>query len=84
MTTTAPTPIEQDAKARARRKLRDAAALLPMLGIILLLTPLVSVFSKNTRLDGIPNAVLYVFGVWVILIGLTRLLASRLKSEVPD
>ncbi len=78
------TPAEQDAKARAKRKLRDAAALLPMLGIILLLTPLVSVFSQNTRHGGIPNAVFYIFGVWLMLIGLTRLLAARLKTEVPD
>ncbi len=78
------TPAAQDAKARAKRKLRDSAALLPMLGVILLLTPLVSVFSQNTRLGGIPNAVFYIFGVWLMLIGLTRLLAARLKTEVPD
>jgi uncharacterized membrane protein len=81
---TSPSPAEQDANARTKRKIRDAAALLPILGIILLLTPLISVFSQSTHTGGIPNAVFYIFGVWLMLIGLTRLLATRLQSEVPD
>ena len=81
MSDDAPTFVERDQQAQRRRKTREAAAFLPLLGVILLLTPLVSVFTQNTRTDGIPNAVFYVFGVWLVLIGLTRLLAPRLQQD---
>jgi len=72
---------ERDRVTQRKRKTREVAAFLPILGVILLLTPLVSAFTQSTRMDGIPNAVLYIFGVWFVLIGLTRLLAPRLQRD---
>lgn len=76
--------LERDTLIRAKRKKRDAAALLPVLGIILLLTPLISAFTRDTTPGGIPNGVYYVFGVWLFLIALTRLMAKHLATEIPD
>ncbi len=81
MSDNAPSFMERDQQAQRRRKTREAAAFLPILGVILLLTPLISVFTQNTRIGGIPNAVYYVFGIWLLLIGLTRLLAPRLQQD---
>lgn len=50
-----------------RRRLRDAARLLPVVGIILLLVPLLWVPEAEVRLGS--GDVLYFFGVWLILIG---------------
>ena len=84
MSDDAPTFIERDQQSQRKRKTREAAAFLPILGILLLLTPLVSVFTQDSQLDGIPNAVFYVFGVWFVLIGLTVLLAPRLQQDNQD
>lgn len=84
MSDRSPSFLERDKQVQRGRKTRDAAAFLPVLGIFLLLTPLISVFTQETRSAGIPNAVFYVFGVWITLIGLTALLAPRLSEEDPD
>lgn len=84
MSKDAPSFIERDQQAQHKRKTREAAAFLPAFGMILFLTPLISAFTQHTRVGGIPNAVFYVFGVWLVLIGLTRLLAPRLLREDTD
>jgi len=84
MSNETPSFVERDQQAQRKRKTREAAAFLPILGVILLLTPLISVFTQDTRIGGIPNAVFYVFGVWLLLIGLTILLAPRLQQGNTD
>jgi len=64
----------------ARRKRRDAALLLPVLGLVLLASPVLDVFADAGRLAGIPAAVLYVFGVWFALIGACARLARVLED----
>lgn len=50
-----------------RRRLRDAARLLPVVGVLLLLLPMLWVPEAELRLTS--GDVLYFFGVWLILIG---------------
>lgn len=64
-----------------RQKTREVAFVLPVVGVLLLLSPLVSLFKDAGSVFGIPMAVLYVFGVWVALIVVAVLLARRLKSS---
>lgn len=52
----------------ARRRRRDAAFLLPNVGLVLLVSPFTDVFADAGHLFGIPVVVLYVFGVWFGLI----------------
>ena len=61
-----------------RRRLRDAARLLPVLGIFLLLLPLL--WAPDARMSLSSGDVIYFFLVWPILIGLAAAFAPGLRS----
>ncbi len=65
---------------RESRK-RDTAFVLPMLGLLLIVSPIVNIFAGITTVWGIPASVFYVFVVWLTLIGLTWRLSRRLLAE---
>ena len=64
-----------------RRRLRAAARLLPFLGLFLLLLPLM---WGDPSGKGAGQTVVYVFVVWVILIGLAAYLAPGLARPESD
>lgn len=60
-----------------RRRLRDAARLLPILGLVLLLLPL---FWTEDPLTGLTSGdVIYFFGVWSFLIAVAAAFAPALS-----
>ncbi|WP_216635966.1 hypothetical protein [Neptunicoccus sediminis] len=63
--------------SRPGRRFRDAATLLPVTGLLLLLTPLMSIFTRAQSLFGLPVSFFYVFSVWAGLILLAFFLARR-------
>ncbi|WP_417514961.1 hypothetical protein [Minwuia sp.] len=63
-----------------RQKLRDAALLLPLIGLFLLMPPFVGLLSGPARLAGVPAIVVYIFAVWAMLIALGFLLSRRLST----
>ena len=63
-----------------QRRLRDGAKLVPFLGILLWLLPLGWQNGDAGERVG-SSGVLYVFGVWVLLIVLTAVLSSRMRSD---
>jgi len=65
---------------RARRR-RDAALLLPILGVILYTTPVLRIFTADLRVFGIPLVFVFVYGAWAGLILLGRRLALRLRDD---
>lgn len=65
------------------RSTRDAAALLPVAAAALLLPPFILVFAAPVHIAGIPLIVVYVFGVWAVVVLCAWLLARR-HAEVPD
>ena len=68
------------ARARYRqRRLRDALRLLPIVGGVLWLVPLL--WPRGAEGPGNATALLYVFAVWVILIVAGAVLAARLDPE---
>ena len=68
----------------SRRKTRDRSVVHLLTGIVLLLPPVVGVAQVDAKFAGVPVALLYVFGVWTILIVVARLLAGPLSdSEEP-
>jgi hypothetical protein len=67
--------------ALARRKRRDAAAILPMVGVVLLVSPLIDAFADAGTIAGIPVSVIYIFGIWFGLIALTARLARGLRDD---
>lgn len=73
--TTRPLFVEQ-ATYRARRTM-DAARLLPLLGAILFLG-LLPLIRSNTSEAATSGSVLFMFGVWVVLIVMAGVLARPL------
>jgi hypothetical protein len=61
-----------------RRRLRDAARLLPVLGVFLLLLPLL--WAPQARMALTSGEVVYFFTVWLILIGLAAAFAAGLRG----
>ncbi len=59
-----------------QRRLRDAMKVLPVVGVILWLFPLLWQGEGGTAV-----AVQYVFGVWVLLIALAAFLSAKLVPE---
>ena len=64
-----------------RRKLQSAMLVLTVLGALLMLPPLVSVFNQPISHWGLPQTVLYLFGLWLLLIGGTALLNHYLPRD---
>jgi len=64
-------------------RFRDAAVILPLLGLFLLMPPLITLFARGEHLFGIPVIVIYIFGVWLALVACAALIARRLASP-PD
>jgi hypothetical protein len=60
-------------------KAADAAVVLPVFGVFLLMPPLISLFAAPAAILGVPLIVLYLFAVWGGLIACAALLARRLN-----
>lgn len=67
-------------RAFRRRRRQDAALVLPIFGVIMLITPVFTLFTKDITVFGLPLPFLYVFGVWFILIILANRLAHILNK----
>lgn len=67
----------------ASARLRDAAMLLPAIGTFLFLPPAITLFVGTGTLGGVPLIVLYLFGVWLVLIACAAVLARRLADPPP-
>lgn len=81
-----PRPVFLAASRYRQKRIRDAARLLPAVGAILLVIPLLWTPSSEQGGVGNSGALLYVFGVWAVLI-LAALLLSRIlrpdEEEAP-
>lgn len=66
-----------------QRRLRDVARALPILGILLWLVPLLWQ-REGDAIATTGAAAQYIFGVWLILIILTAIIAHRIRPETED
>ena len=66
-----------------QRRLRDAARMLPVLGVILWLIPLLW-RREPPQTGGMAAAVAFVFVGWVLLIALTVMVVRRLRPDGDD
>lgn len=62
-------------------KHRDMAILLPVAGGFFFMSPLILAFNSIRLVFGLPVIVLYVFGVWLLLILGAAWLARHLHEE---
>ncbi len=72
----------EDRDLRAR-KARDAALILPLMGLLLLTPPFAQVFANESRIFGVPTVVAYVFAIWAALIFVALRLSALLSSDEP-
>ena len=69
----------------SRRKLENAALALSVFGAVLIVPPILSIFNVQLRLFGVPVVVIYLFLVWITLVGVTRFLSGRMPEvEISD
>jgi len=71
-------------KLQRFKKHRDAAALLPILGGILFLTPFMSIFTLVEGESTMLRAAAYIFGAWVALIICAAILSKKLSNHSKD
>lgn len=68
-------------EALDRRRRRDAALVLPIVGLVLFASPLLDIVAGWGSVMGLPAVVLYVFVAWFCLIALTVCLAGPLARD---
>ena len=67
-----------------RRKLTSAALVLTLLGAVLFMPPIATVFQIHRLVLGVPSEVIYLFAVWVLLVVGAWWLSRRLPREDED
>lgn len=72
-------PVFLERRSYRQRRLRDAARMLPLLGAVLWLLPLL--FGMDGQSPKTSEAMLYVFGVWVVMALAALGLSLRLDTE---
>lgn len=65
-------------------RVRDAARLLPLLGAVLLMPPVITLFVANVDIGGVPLIVVYLFCTWLTLIVCAAWLSRRLAPPRSD
>jgi hypothetical protein len=85
-------PLFLERRSYRQRRLMDAARLLPLLGVLLWLVPLLwpqgGSQSAPAKVDAVStsSAILYIFGVWIVLALAALFLSLMLdgKAETQD
>lgn len=67
--------------ALEQRRLRDRSAVLLLLGLILLMPPLAIVFHLEIKIAGIPFTLVYLFGIWAVLIAAAMRISRRMTDD---
>lgn len=75
-----PSPVFVERRTYRRRRLVDAARLLPVLGVALICLPLLWI-SEGGPKTSTTYAMIYFFGLWVALTVVTGLLSKYLNED---
>ena len=65
-------------------RVHDAARLLPMLGAVLLMPPVITLFVADVSIVGVPLIVVYLFCTWLALIVCAAWLSRGLATPPSD
>ena len=71
-----------DQRPLARRKAKDRALILPLVGLLLLTPPLAGIFQLELRIGGVPFTAIYLFIVWGALIAGAAMISKHLRQEI--
>lgn len=77
-------PVFLERRSYRRRRMQDAQRLLPVLGMLLWMVPVLWPTRDETGHVTMSAAIYYVFGVWCVLIGLSFGLWRGLKRKTGD
>lgn len=67
----------------SRTRACDAILAATIFAALLLLPPILPFFDRPEPLFGMPLIVVYVFGVWIAVIGIGWSLSKRLPADIP-
>ena len=76
-------PLFVEASAYRRRRLRDAALMLPVFGAFLVLLPILWAPAATDRRDTAPDGI-YLFAIWAVLIAVAAVMARPLSQSDGD
>ena len=79
-----PSPQFLDLRNYRRRRLVDAAKLLPLLGTVMFLLPLPFLFAAEADRHNVAPMAIYLFAVWLALIVFAFVLARSLQKPDPE
>ncbi|MEM0923070.1 MAG: hypothetical protein AAGF44_03030 [Pseudomonadota bacterium] len=68
---------------RLSRRTRDRAAVMLILGVLLVMPPFVGILASDARIGSVPVTLLALFGLWAALIVMAWRL-SRVLGAAPD
>ena len=74
-------PLDLLNRSMEERRVRDMSAALPILGVLIFMTPIIRVFAGAGTVLGLPVTFLFLFGCWLVLIMIARRLSHRLITE---
>lgn len=72
---------DSEAQDRKRHKKIEIAFILPALGIFLFLTPMLDAFTSTDKVSDPTQIIIYIFGLWAILILLTFCFTRWIRHE---
>ncbi len=88
-----PTPMPEAAPSELRPELRpsadpfhharDAALVLPIVGLVLFAPPVINLFLADVEILGMPLIGVYLFTVWGLLVACALWLSHRLEAGRP-
>lgn len=67
-----------------RKRIVNAARILPLIGLVLFLPPYIRIFDQPAFIAGIPLLHFAIFGFWLAGIVLTGIVARRLAGHTSD
>ncbi len=73
-----------DKRNRRNRKKREIALILPIIGTFLLLTPILKAFITDDGSTSLITTLLFIFGVWALLIAAAYFLSRALAPEIRE
>lgn len=71
-------------QVRMRIKITQIALILPIVGVLLFLTPFIDAFTFEQGRSSITLLMIYIFGFWGLLIACAMYLAYLLRPEIED
>jgi len=75
---------KRDSERRSLRKRTELSLGIPLIAVCLLLSPLVNGFTTSNGETSFTSVIIYIFGVWALLIFAALIMSRILNDDVKD